>query len=372
MDAESQLQNPVLTQLVLKPTVFCYHRCSYCNLRQNYYQDILASHKKALKLVPNDKTTGTHTAGYMALDLALRIIDEAAALGMKSLQLSGGDPLLYPHLTDLIRAGARHPNVFVFMNSVGTGVTFERAQEIVEAGLDAWNFSVDTLDENKYAHLRGVSNALPKILKAIETVQAAAKTHPEFCINYMTVITRQNFRDIPDLIRHCIDTGVAAIYLMNVYGDISGQAVLMKPEIEEFRLEIVPAILAILKEKNTPDIVQENAAIVMTSFFSIDNSDSNYAQGIYWSSIEAVREFCNVPNYYALVEPDGRVLPCCQVEISHEGKVGNVVNESLEDIWKGVAYRKFRWDRIRFCQQCSAPQHRTLGLIPKMCRQFNG
>jgi radical SAM protein with 4Fe4S-binding SPASM domain len=88
--------------------------------------------------------------------------------------------------------------------------------------------------------------------------------------------------------------------------------------------------------------------------------------------MEAARAACNVPNYYALVEPDGRVLPCCLVEISHEGEVGNVMDRSLGDVWAGTGYRQFREERIPFCQQCSAPRHRTLGLIPKMCRQFNG
>jgi MoaA/NifB/PqqE/SkfB family radical SAM enzyme len=307
----------------------------------------------------------------MELNMALRIIDEAAALGMKSLQLSGGDPLLYPYLLDLIRAGKRYQDVFIFINSVGTSVTLEWAQRIIEAGLDAWNFSIDTLDEIKYGKIRGVNGALPKVLKAIETVREAAKVHREFCINYMTVITRQNFRDIPSLVRHCMDTQIASIYLMNVYGDTDGQSLLTESEIEEFRMEIVPATLAILKNKNTPQIVQENAVSVMASFFSADNSNFNYAHGIYWPSIEAAYASCNVPNYYALIEPNGQVLPCCQVEISHEGEVGNVTNETLGEVWTGFAYHKFRQNRIQFCERCPAPRNRTLGLIPKMCRQFN-
>lgn len=368
---ELQLQNCSLTQLVLKPTVFCYHRCPYCDLRQDYYQELLVSAKKTNNLIRNNGSARTHKAGHIPLDLSLRLIDEAAALGMKSLQLSGGDPLLYPHLVDLIRAGVRHPGVFVFMNSVGAGITLKRAEEIIEAGLGAWNFSVDSLDNATYDKLRGMRGALLEVLKAVEIVRKAARNHTEFCINYMTVITRDNFRHIPALIEHCLENGVSAVYLMNVYGDMNREALLTKLEIEEFRQEVIPAILAILKDKNTPNIVQTNAATVMRSFFSDDNSDSNYAQGIYWPSLDAVRRACNVPNYYALIEPDGRVLPCCLIEISHEAEVGSVVNGSLEDVWIGSAYREFRRHRVPFCQKCSAPRHRTLGLIPKMCRQFN-
>jgi MoaA/NifB/PqqE/SkfB family radical SAM enzyme len=366
------LQRRALTQLVLKPTIYCYHRCPYCDLRQDFYKDLVAERKSLLKLAPRDDGVRMPNPGHMPRDLALRTIEQAAALGMKSLQLSGGDPLLYPHLLDVIRAGASYPDVFVFMNSVGTGVTVQRAREIIAAGLGAWNFSVDTLDAAKYERLRGVRDALPKIMKAIETVRTAAGDNLEFCINYMTVITRENFRDIPGLVRHCVDTHVAAIYLMNVYGDTAGRALLAEPEIEEFRQEIVPSILRILKEKDVPEVVQTNAATVMGSFFSTENPDSNYARGVYWPSMDAAGEACNVPNYYALVEPDGRVLPCCLVEISHQGEVGNVMNRALDEVWTDQGYRDFRRDRIPFCQTCSSPRNRTLGLIPKMCRQFNG
>jgi len=360
-----------LTQLVIKPTVYCYHRCPYCDLRQDYYQDLVATKKRELRLA---SVNGERIAnpGHMPLDMALRSIDEAAALGMTSLQLSGGDPLLYPHLVDVIRAGARHPGVFVFMNSVGTGVTLDKAHEIIEAGLGAWNFSVDTLDPAKYETLRGIRGALPTIMKAIGTVREAAADWPEFCINYMTVITRQNFRDIPELLEHCVDTGVASMYLMNVYGDTSGQALLTIPEIAEFRNQVVPAMLQILVEHDLPEIVQTNAAEVMATFFSPETTDADYAQGVYWPDMATVKKACQVPNYYALVEPDGKVLPCCLVEISHEGEVGSVADQSLTQVWNGEGYEKFRRDRISFCQRCSAPRHKTLGLIPKMCRQFNG
>jgi MoaA/NifB/PqqE/SkfB family radical SAM enzyme len=123
-----------LKQFVLKPTVFCYHRCPYCDLRQDYYRGMVADRKKTLPLAagPGERRPNP---GHMPPDMALRTIDEAAALGMEELQLSGGDPLLYPHLVEVIRAARKHPGVFVLMNSVGTGVTVEKAREIIEAGL---------------------------------------------------------------------------------------------------------------------------------------------------------------------------------------------------------------------------------------------
>ncbi len=357
-----------LRQFVLKPTVFCYHRCPYCDLRQDYYRDLVADRKRALPLEPHQGRR--LNPGHMPLDLALRTIDEAAALGMEELQLSGGDPLLYPHLIEVIRAAKHHPGVFVLMNSVGTGVTVDKAREIIAAGLGAWNFSVDTLDPALYEQLRGVRGALPQIMRAIDTVKEAGAGFPGFRFNYMTVITRHNFRGLPGLLSHCLDQGAASIYLMNVYGDTTGQSLLTEAEIGEFRDRIVPEMLAVLRKRDTPQIVQSNAAEVLASFFSPENPDSNYARGIYWPDMALVRQACRVPDYYSLVEPDGRVLPCCLVEIAHQGEVGNVMDRPLLEVWEGPEFGRFRRERIPFCQQCSSPRNRTLGLIPTMCRQF--
>src|ERR1035437_4162923 len=144
-----------LKQFVLKPTVFCYHRCPYCDQRQDYYREMVSDRKRTLPLAAGPGSRRPNP-GHMPLDLALRTIDEAAALGMEELQLSGGDPLLYPHLIEVIQAARKHPGVFVLMNSVGTGVTAGKARQIIAAGLGAWDFSVDTLAPALYARLRGV------------------------------------------------------------------------------------------------------------------------------------------------------------------------------------------------------------------------
>jgi radical SAM superfamily enzyme YgiQ (UPF0313 family) len=66
--------------------------------------------------------------------------------------------------------------------------------------------SVGTLDPAKYDELRGVRNGLATIMQAIATVREAGRHVPEFRTNYMTVITRHEFRDLPGLIARCVET----------------------------------------------------------------------------------------------------------------------------------------------------------------------
>ena len=344
-----------LELLVIKPTAHCYHRCLYCKGRQEYYSEL----------------NNCDTQRYLQPNNVIQLIDEAATLGIKSLQISGGDPLLYPYLIDIIKAASKHKDIFIFINSVGHGIDGISARNIIEAGLCAWNFSVDTLNDDTYTELRGIKGALSKVLNSVEVVRAAAADFPDFCINYMTVITRKNFRDLPNLLHHCISTNVSSMHLMNVYGDTSGTLYLNRDELNEFREIIVPEMINIIYNSSCHDIVLDNAKNVLSSFYSAAlSSDENYSAGIYWHSPEDAKKACNAPNKTMVVSPYGHVLPCCMVELSHTEDLGSAFNTPLSNIWFSEGYEVFRKQRLDFCQYCPIPQHRTLGLVPKMCKQF--
>ena len=311
----------------------------------------------------------------MPLDLAKSVLSDAFDLGMKECLLSGGDPLIYPHLVELLRAARAYEGVFVYMNSVGTHLTKEYAREILSAGLGAWNISLDSPYAEVHNPLRGVSNAFQASMDALEILSSLKREENQFShlgLNFQTVITRQNYRDFPELIQFSLERGVESIYFMNIQADYENKHLLSLEQIQEFKEETVPAMIDALRRNGAAQIVLENAWQVLSSFFSTDkNTLDNYVKGIYWDSFETVKNTCKIPEYYALIEPDGDVLPCCLVEMSHVGIVGNVFKNSLKEIWAGDGYKRFRENRIPFCSKCPAPRNKTLGLIPEMCRQFD-
>lgn len=56
-----------LKQFMLKPTVFCYHRCPYCDPRQDYYRDMVAGRKKTLPLAAGPASRRPNP-GHMPLE----------------------------------------------------------------------------------------------------------------------------------------------------------------------------------------------------------------------------------------------------------------------------------------------------------------
>jgi radical SAM protein with 4Fe4S-binding SPASM domain len=76
--------------------------------------------------------------------------------------------------------------------------------------------------------------------------------------------------------------------------------------------------------------------------------------------IEATQEmypdFCHMAATYAKIEPDGEVYPCCRAPV--ELRMGNIKDQSFEEIWNGDRYQAFRRrmfakDYPDTCRTCS-------------------
>ena len=162
-----------LKQFVLKPTVYCFHRCPYCDLRQDYYRDMVADRKSSLRLLPDRRHPDSRTpatcrwtwpCGRSTRPPRWAWRNSSSAAEIRS--------CTHTCLTSSRRRN-EHPGVFVLMNSVGTGVTVDKARTIIDAGLGAWNFSVDTLDAALYEKLRWArAKHCPRSWPPIETVRA--------------------------------------------------------------------------------------------------------------------------------------------------------------------------------------------------------
>jgi pyrroloquinoline quinone biosynthesis protein E len=77
----------------------------------------------------------------------IRVIREAAALGVLQIGLSGGEPLVRRDLTDLVVA-AREAGLYTNLITSGIGLDEERALELRNAGLDSvqLSFQADNVD----------------------------------------------------------------------------------------------------------------------------------------------------------------------------------------------------------------------------------
>jgi cyclic pyranopterin phosphate synthase len=108
----------------------CNLRCSYC-MREEHEEN-------------------ADTESLLNTQEINTIIALLACLGVKKVRFTGGEPLLRKDIAELVRESKKHVDI----KTVGlttNGLLLDRfLPSLIDAGLDAINFSIDTLDRERY------------------------------------------------------------------------------------------------------------------------------------------------------------------------------------------------------------------------------
>jgi cyclic pyranopterin phosphate synthase len=123
----------VHTDLRLSVTDRCNLRCRYC--------------------MPAEGLAWLPRAELLTVDELVRLAAIAVRLGVRSIRLTGGEPLLRPDLPEIVgRLAALDPRPALALTTNGVGLA-EVAGRLAGAGLDRVNVSLDTLDPDRFAEL---------------------------------------------------------------------------------------------------------------------------------------------------------------------------------------------------------------------------
>ncbi|GLQ46452.1 GTP 3',8-cyclase [Dyella lipolytica] len=125
----------------------CNFRCTYC-LPHGYHADAKAAEPLSLAEIT-------------------RLLRGFTELGMHKLRITGGEPSVRHDLTEILRTAAAVPGVTkLAMTTNGTLLT-RRLGEWMDAGLNAINVSVDSLDRALFARITG-HDRLEDILHGVD------------------------------------------------------------------------------------------------------------------------------------------------------------------------------------------------------------
>ena len=128
-----------------------------CNLRCRYCMPEGVCHK--------------HHEDILSFEEITEIVTAAARLGIRKVRITGGEPLVRPGCTELCRMISAVPGVEE-VDMTTNGVLLGRyARELKDAGLTRVNISIDSLREEKYAHMTGGG----KLSDAVSGIKAAAE-----------------------------------------------------------------------------------------------------------------------------------------------------------------------------------------------------
>lgn len=166
----------------------CNYRCPYC-MPAGLTPDQIETHNSASRL------------DFTEIEQLARAF---AALGVRKLRLTGGEPLLRRDLPELVARLARIPGIDDIAMTSNGSLLPRHAAALRAAGLTRITLSLDTLDPQRFSELSGGRGRLQDVLAAIAAARAAG--FPRVKIN--CVVQRGiNDQDVFDLVAHFRGSG---------------------------------------------------------------------------------------------------------------------------------------------------------------------
>ncbi len=142
--------------------------------------------------------------GEISDEMVVGVARAAAALGVRSLKLTGGEPLLRQSLAGLV--AQMPPTLKISLTTNGIYLA-EQAEELAQAGLDRVNVSLDSLKPEVYRAITcGREKDLERVMQGLDAA-AAAGLLP---IKLNVVVLKQNEAEIPAIIDFCREKGLIA------------------------------------------------------------------------------------------------------------------------------------------------------------------
>jgi PqqA peptide cyclase len=239
------------------------------------------------------------------LDVATwsRVFNEAAALGVRHVHLSGGEPGARRDLVD-IAANAREAGLYTNLITSGVGIATRILRDLWEAGLDHVHVSfqdADAVSSDRIAGYRGAFQR--KYALATEAVRLGLP------LTVNVVLHGANIDRIRDMVELALGLKAARIEIVPVQyvGWALGNRAALMPAAEQ----VSRAAVAVdeLRRKHRSRIVVD----------MVPGDQERLAKSRAGGSLT--------------VTPSGRVLPCRAAESIAGLEFWNVLDHSLADIW---------------------------------------
>jgi MoaA/NifB/PqqE/SkfB family radical SAM enzyme len=177
-------------------TYDCNLRCQMCDLPQRH-----AAHEAA----------GQHE---LTTEELFEIIDDFAAIGTSGVGLTGGEPFLRRDLYELI-ARIKQRGMLAQLNTNGWFLSDERCRKLLQSGVDAVSVSVDGASAETHDRLRGLAGSFERAMEGVSRLLEVRKaTKSDTTVVVVFVISRQNFREVPDFVERALGMGVDHVSFM--------------------------------------------------------------------------------------------------------------------------------------------------------------
>ena len=188
-----RLQRP-LKDLRISVMDRCNFRCPYCMPVDKYHQDF-----EFLK-----------SSERLSFEEILRLAHIFAALGVRKLRITGGEPLLRPNIAELVGDLSRVPGIDDIALTTNGILLAQHAAALKAAGLSRVTVSLDSLDDAVFLQMSGGRGSKAQVLEGIQEAITAGLAP----IKVNAVVKRGvNEHTVVDLVDHFRGTGVIVRFI---------------------------------------------------------------------------------------------------------------------------------------------------------------
>jgi len=145
-----------LEALRISVTDRCNLRCTYCMPKAAFAHHIFLGQDDLL-----------------TFDEIERLARVFISRGVRKIRLTGGEPLLRPHLEDLIARLARLPDLTELALSTNGLLLAEKAPALRAAGLQRINLSLDAIEDGVFGAINGMGRPAVPVLQGLDAALAA-------------------------------------------------------------------------------------------------------------------------------------------------------------------------------------------------------
>ena len=274
----------------------------------------------------------------------IRVLQEAAELGVLQVDFTGGEPLARPDLAELIRA-ARSAGLYASLITSGLPLEERRLEELVRAGLDHFQLSFQGGVEASADEFAGTHAHATK-LRVAEWVK---KHRIALTLNF--VIHRRNLDQLEEMLALTEQIGPGRVEFAHV--QYYGWAFANRQQLMPTRAQLDRS-LEILKAAEERLRGRIKVEYVVPDYYA------KYPKACMGGWGRKV----------ALITPSGEVLPCHAAKVLPGMAFENVRTHSLREIWEASdAFRKFRGEDW-MPEPCRSCDRRALDFGGCRCQAF--
>lgn len=247
------------------------------------------------------------------IDSLKKTISEAKPLGLQSIKLTGGEPLLYRDLGSLLGFLAGE-EITILIETNGTLFNSEILDNIRSCEVDQISVSLDAGTAEIHDKIRGMDGSFSRTLEGLRLLSEKG-----FTFQIIMTLQRRNSLEIPNLISLCEELGASSLKINHLLPCGRGKEVFKK------------------KQNLDPGELLSLYQFVEREFSSMNNLDIIFDLPVALRSIENIKRRgiseCRILNILGILA-NGDFSICGIGQTMDALRMGNIRHDSIGDVWR--------------------------------------